>query len=79
VKYNIGKDGRAPSLTPSALGRRVEKQLLVEPIVIPNRPKMKLPDNFNSTRTKLKAFLIQLELYLRFNVSKFGGKTERVL
>jgi hypothetical protein len=79
TKYNIGKDGRAPSLTLSVLGRRTEKQLLVEPIVIPNGLKIKLLDNFNSTRTKLKAFLIQLELYLRFNISKFGGEIEKVL
>lgn len=42
-------------------------------------PKINLPDTFNRTRSKLKAFLTQLELYIGFHVGKFNGETEKVL
>jgi hypothetical protein len=42
-------------------------------------PKMPLPDFFDGTRSKLKPFLIQCDLYIGFNVHKYGTDTEKVL
>ena len=46
---------------------------------VKNKIKMKVPEPFNRTRTKLLEFLGQVELYIYFNRYKFKNKTEQVL
>jgi hypothetical protein len=41
--------------------------------------KMSTPDTFSGDRSKLKAFLIQVELFIGFNSTRFNSDTERVL
>jgi hypothetical protein len=40
---------------------------------------MQLPDTFDGTMAKLKAFLIQVELCIGFNMAKFATDREKVL
>ena len=42
-------------------------------------PKMTLLDTFNSNRFKLKAHLVQINLYIRFNLEKFKSKVNKVI
>ncbi len=51
-----------------------DKQMLVK-----NEIKMKVPEPFDRTRTKLLEFLGQVKLYIYFNRYKFKNKTEQVL
>ena len=41
--------------------------------------KMTLLDTFNSNRSKLKAHLAQIDLYIRFNLEKFKSKVNKVI
>jgi hypothetical protein len=43
------------------------------------RVKMSLPDIYDGSRTKLKAFLLQAELYIGFNGTMFQNKQQKVL
>ena len=43
------------------------------------RVKMPLPDNYNRSWTKLKAFIMQAELYIRFNQVMFANEPQKVL
>jgi hypothetical protein len=40
---------------------------------------MPLLNTYNSSKTKLKAFLIQAKLYIRFNKLMFANKLQKVL
>jgi len=50
-----------------------------EQMLVKNEIKIKVPEPFNRTRTKLLKFLGQVELYIYFNRYKFKNKTEQVL
>jgi hypothetical protein len=69
---------RMASPTPSALGRGIgHADTLATLMVIRERPiKVRLPllETYNSNRTKLKAFLMQAKLYIRFNKHMFTNK-----
>jgi hypothetical protein len=41
--------------------------------------KVSTPDTYSGERSKLKGFLIQVDLYLTFNSTRFNSETERVL
>lgn len=41
--------------------------------------KVKVPDSFSGERSKLRGFLIQVDLYLTFNNKRFASDTERIL
>ena len=43
------------------------------------RVKMPLPDNYDGSRTKLKAFIMQAELYIGFNQIMFANEPQKVL
>src|SRR6266550_7417172 len=43
------------------------------------RVKMPLPDTYDGSRTKLKAFLMQSELYIGFNGHMFANEPQKVL
>jgi hypothetical protein len=45
----------------------------------PGDVKLKLPDNFDGTRSQLDPFLAQCELYFAFNHDKFKNETQRIL
>jgi hypothetical protein len=45
----------------------------------PVKVKMPLPDNYDGSRSKLKAYLMQLELYIGFNSHMFVNKPQKVL
>ncbi len=47
-------------------------------ILVKHKVKIKVPEPFNRTRTKLLEFLGQVELYIYFNSYKFKNKTEEV-
>jgi hypothetical protein len=40
---------------------------------------MPLLNTYNSSKTKLKAFLIQAKLYIRFNRPMFANEPQKVL
>jgi len=42
-------------------------------------PKVALPDTFSGERSKLKAFLVQLELYMRFNQATLRNEADKIL
>ena len=42
-------------------------------------PKMTLLDTFNSNRSKLKAHLAQINLYIGFNLEKFKSEVNKVM
>ena len=42
-------------------------------------PKMTLPDTFNGNRSKLKAHLAQIDLYIGFNLEKFKSEVDKVM
>jgi len=70
---------RALSPTPSLSLRALRViKTLGERVKIP-LPKMQVPNTFDSTRSKLKAFLIQAELYISFHLEHFPTKTDKVL
>jgi hypothetical protein len=41
--------------------------------------KYKVLDNYHRERSKLKGFLMQVELYITFNNKRFASETEKVL
>jgi hypothetical protein len=41
--------------------------------------KYKVPNNYHGERSKLKGFLMQVELYITFNDKRFASETEKVL
>jgi hypothetical protein len=41
--------------------------------------KIQLPDTFHRERSKLKHFLMQVDLYIGFNMARFASDTEKVL
>ena len=57
------------------------KQRMVEPLVgsLYKDIKMETPQPFSGEKTKLKGFLVQLNLYLTFHAQRFASSTERVL
>ena len=60
----------------------MEPEPIVAPTVVSNLYKdlkAVVLVRFNSTRSKLRAFLVQVELYLGFNSIKFNLETEQVL
>jgi hypothetical protein len=40
---------------------------------------MPLPNTYDSSKTKLKTFLIQAKLYIGFNKSMFANELQKVL
>jgi hypothetical protein len=42
-------------------------------------PKAPMPNHFNGERHKLKAFLVQTELYIGFNINCFPTEMDKVL
>jgi hypothetical protein len=51
-------------------------QVVMTPL--PLRPKVRTPDTFNRTRTELKKFLLQYDLYLELREKDFDNKTDKV-
>jgi hypothetical protein len=51
---------------------------LPQVIVLLPRPKVRTPDTFNSTRTELKKFFLQYDLYLELRKKDFDNKTDKV-
>ena len=49
------------------------------PVIRDTRVKMSLPDTYDSNRVKLKAFLMQAELYIGFNGAMFQNEQQKVL
>jgi hypothetical protein len=47
-------------------------------IALPPRPKVRTPDTFNGTRTELKKFLLQCDLYLELREKDFDNETDKV-
>ena len=45
----------------------------------PRHPKIPLPEPFDGTRTKLRPFLTQAELYIGFNIDLYVGEDRKVL
>jgi hypothetical protein len=45
---------------------------------MPLQPKVRTPDMFNRTRTELKKFLLQYNLYLELRKKDFDNKTDKV-
>ena len=48
-------------------------------VVTAKEVKVPMPDTFDSTRDKLKKFILQVELYMSFQLSKFIRDSQRVL
>jgi len=46
---------------------------------VASHPKVPLPTGFDGTRTKLRLFIAQAELYIGFNVGHFSGEDRKVL
>ena len=44
-----------------------------------NMPKVKVLDNYLGVRGLLQAYLAQLKLYIRFNISQFSSDQEKTL
>jgi hypothetical protein len=57
------------------------KQRAIEPLVgsLHKDIKMETPQHFAGEKSKLKGFLVQLNLYLTFHAQRFASPTERVL
>jgi hypothetical protein len=51
-------------------------QIIAAPIS--PRPKVRTPDTFNRTRTELKKFFLQYNLYLELYKKDFDNKTDKV-
>jgi hypothetical protein len=66
---------RLKSLEPSIVGRTVS---LATPI-LPKQLIIPLPELFDRTRSKLKPFLVQAELYIGFNIDLFPAEERKVL
>jgi Domain of unknown function (DUF4939) len=47
-------------------------------ILLPLRPKVRTPDTFNRTRSELKKYLLQYNLYLELREKDFDNKTDKV-
>ena len=76
---------RASSPTPSASSTRAAKKAPRQEMpadtvaaLTARTPKI-APAEFHSDRQKLKAYMVQCELYMGFHVHKFAGDTEKVL
>ena len=48
-------------------------------VVTVKKAKVPMPNTFDSTKDKLKKFILQVELYMSFQPSKFIKDTQRVL
>ena len=74
---------RSGSPTPSSSGRtgagRSDTPSTMVPVIRDTRVKMSLPDTYDGNRVKLKAFLMQAELYIRFNGAMFQNEQQKVL
>jgi hypothetical protein len=75
--------GCGASPTPSSSGRggsgRAETPATSTMMTWPDRVKMPMPDNYDSSRAKLKAFIMQCELYTSFNKQMFIGDAQKIL
>ena len=67
--------GRTGSPTPSSSGRSKPAKM----VVTAKEVKVPMPDTFDSARDKLKKFILQVELYMSFQLSKFIRDSQRVL
>ena len=70
---------RSGSPTPSTSSRPATTTQSMEMTVIPKEVKVPVPAFFDGTRGKLKEFLIQVELYMTFQPTKFHVDKQRVL
>ena len=43
-----------------------------------SKPKVRIPDTFDRQYSKVKAFLLQCDLYLELHKADFGNKTDKV-
>ena len=71
--------GQSGSPTPSLLGQGTRTPQTQEMVITPKEPKVPMPEMFNSNRSKLRTFIIQVELYIGFYQTKFTVDTQRVL
>lgn len=53
--------------------------IVTPPATFEKNLRMVLPDTYSGERTKLKAYLLQSELFIGFNSTKFNSETEQVL
>ena len=67
--------GRTGSLTPLSSGRSKPAEM----VVTAKEVKVPMPNTFDSTQDKLKKFILQVELYMSFQPSKFTRDSQRVL
>jgi Domain of unknown function (DUF4939) len=76
-----GKNPRSGSPTPSVSGRAsgMTTPGSQEMTVTSKEVKVPMPEYFDGTRGKLKTFLIQVELYMSFQPTKFRLDTKKVL
>jgi hypothetical protein len=74
---------RTASPTPSVSGRGIGRtDTPTTSMTMPDRPievRLPLPETYDGSWTKLKAFLIQAELYIGFNGHMFLIKPQKVL
>jgi hypothetical protein len=70
------RDG-SPTPSHASKGKGVDK--LARALSEGHAPKMTLPDTFNGTRSKLKAHLAQVDLYIGFNLDKFKSEVDKVM
>ena len=67
-------EGRSNSPTPSSRSSK-DRELIVSAKEV----KVPLPKRFNGDRSKLKEFLIQMELYFNFHPIQFRDEKSKVL
>jgi hypothetical protein len=73
---------RDPSPTPSHSskgGHGKGAAAAAAPLGAKTPPKMTLPDTFNGSRSRLKAHLAQVDLYIGFNLDKFKTEVDKVM
>ena len=73
---------RDPSPTPSHSskgGHSKRAAAAAAPLGAKTPPKMTLPDTFNGSRSRFKAHLVQVDLYIGFNLDKFKTEVDKVM